>query len=383
VQWHGLAEWHTLHRHHWYFAEEAASDVAPVIGLQSDEIDVTYSGTGAPTPNQQTILTGNGGNPFTESGWTGWTALDQGTAVTPSSVTVSPCFQTGVLTITRNGTPLSGPNGETPVDLCSTQTDAATMPVSGSPLGPSDLVTLSSLDNRAFMAPGLPNPNQLGGLVSLTVRAGEPDAVSLATPQLPPFTPTGFPTCSADLEMQTMSCTGLVTGRSYRVSDGSHHARHAADATGTVSVSLKVKRGDAVVLSNGARTLTTLHVANLKVAITGEKPTLSGGTCQADEYYAPPLATPPTSSAAGAPTAAVGGAALTDQICPSNGHAAGLSAVTIAQTDELSQGETTTEVPHLLSTSPTDGEVLYGGFTALARTGFLDQTNSVVGTNST
>jgi hypothetical protein len=353
------------------------------VGDDRDEIDVTYSGPGAPTPGQQTILTGNGGNPFTESGWTGWTALDQGTAVTPTSVTVAPCFQTGVLTISRNGTPLSGPNGESPIDFCSTQNDSATMPVSGSPLGVGDVVREGSLDNRAFMAPGLPNANPLGGLVSLTVPAGEPNSVSLVTPELPPFTPTGFPACSADLEMQTVSCSGLVSGESYRVTDGSHHASQAADATGTVSVSLPVKGGNSVVLSNAVRTLTTLHVANLKVNITGEQPTVSGGTCQADEYYAPPLGTPPTSAAAGAPTAAVGGAALTDQICPGSGHAGGLSAVNIAQTDELSQGETTTEVPHLVSTTPTDGEVLYGGFTALARTGFLDQTNSVVPTDST
>ena len=49
-----------------------------VVGDDRDEIDVDYSGAGAPTPNHQVILTGNGGNPFTESGWTGWTALDNG-----------------------------------------------------------------------------------------------------------------------------------------------------------------------------------------------------------------------------------------------------------------------------------------------------------------
>ena len=31
----------------------------------------TYSGAGAPTPSHQVILTGNGGDPFTESGWIG------------------------------------------------------------------------------------------------------------------------------------------------------------------------------------------------------------------------------------------------------------------------------------------------------------------------
>ena len=60
-----------------------SASVAPrVVGDDRDEIDVDYAGTGAPTPHHQVILTGNGGNPFTESGWTGWTALDNGAFLT-------------------------------------------------------------------------------------------------------------------------------------------------------------------------------------------------------------------------------------------------------------------------------------------------------------
>ena len=38
------------------------------VGDDRDVITIDYSGAGAPTPSHQQILTGNGGNPFTESG---------------------------------------------------------------------------------------------------------------------------------------------------------------------------------------------------------------------------------------------------------------------------------------------------------------------------
>src|SRR5438270_4743305 len=49
-------------------------------GDDRDEIVVDYSGAGAPVPHHQVIMTGNGGNPFTEAGWTGWLAMDAGSA---------------------------------------------------------------------------------------------------------------------------------------------------------------------------------------------------------------------------------------------------------------------------------------------------------------
>ena len=88
------------------------------------------------------ILTGNGGNPFTESGWTGWTALDNGYLLTnndPSSpsgasVTMGPCFQTGVLGVTFNGTlaVTEPPADETsPTQFCSTALDTADYDLAG------------------------------------------------------------------------------------------------------------------------------------------------------------------------------------------------------------------------------------------------------------
>jgi hypothetical protein len=356
-----------------------------VVGDDRDEIDVDYSGSGAPTPSHQVILTGNGGNPFTESGWTGWTAMDNGTFLTTQSggvMQIAPCFQTGVLAATVASHNVVPPPGDQVLnDTCSTQTDVATFPTGA--ITPTSTGTVSSLDNRAFQDPNLsPAPNTVGSLVNLKVPTGEPDSVSLfQTPLI--FQPGGFPTCAADLEAKSVSCQGLVPGANYTVTDGSSHTSSAADDSGTVAVAVPVKGGDTVTLTrNGGSTLTTLHVANLRVAITGQQNVLSGGTCSPDQYYGAPLSSAPTSAAAGAPSAIVGGAALTGAICPNNGQAAGLPDSSIIQTDEHSQGSTQTEVPDLEDTSPMEGETVYGRFTALAETGFAAPDNSVTPDNS-
>src|SRR5205085_4373717 len=79
------------------------------VGDDRDEIDIDYSGAGAPSPHHQVILTGNGGNPFTEAGWTSWLAMDAGSSLTTgtggSTLALAPCFQAGTLTYTFNGAP--------------------------------------------------------------------------------------------------------------------------------------------------------------------------------------------------------------------------------------------------------------------------------------
>jgi hypothetical protein len=350
-----------------------------VVGDDRDVITVDYSGAGAPTPSQEQILTGNGGNPFTESGWTGWVAMDNGSLVTntqtlqgfaPPTITLEPCFQTGVEAYTVAGVP----GAESPTDFCNTTTDAATAPLKAA-VTRGEAVTWSSTDDRAFTPPGAPNANLTGALVTLTVPAGEPDSVSsffnpfLAIPQ------GGFPACTGDLEAGTVTCTGLVPGETYKLKDGLRTASGAADVTGTVSVRLPIKGGDAVSLSNGSRTLTTLHVAHLRVAIKGNQTVVSSGRCQPGEYYGPPITTPPTSASAGS---FAGGIALTGEICPLNGNAAGLPTSTIAQTDEFSGGQTMTEVPLIVSTSPPRGENVFGAFTARARAGFPGPNNTIV-----
>ena len=352
------------------------------IGDDRDEIDVDYSHNGAPSPGHQVILTGNGGNPFTESGWTGWTALDNGSSLTndPSlggpSLSMSPCFQTGVLVATFNGAALTGPNGEGMTDTCNTQTGIATLPLPRNAAA-GDVVTDSSNDNRAFSPPDGPTPNGVGGLVKLTVPVGEADAVSLFTSPMAFFTPSGFPTCSADLEGQSLSCAGLVADGNYTASDGGGHASGTAGANGILTVPLALKEGNVVSLSNGARNVTMLHVADLRADIDGEQTVLAGGTCAPGQYYGPPLSEAPTNASAGFASAVAGGAALTGEICPMSGNAAGLPSSPIVQTDELSGGQTQTEVPDLENTSPLNGEIVAGGFPAIGQSGFPGPNNSV------
>jgi hypothetical protein len=358
------------------------------VGDDRDEIDVDYSGAGTPTPNHQVILTGNGGNPFTESGWTGWTDLDNGSFLTndPSlggpSLGLAPCFQTGVLSATLNGTQIMGPLGESPTDFCNTQSGVATI---GTPtVGPGDTVTAGTNDNRAFAPPipGVTTFNPTGGLVDLTVPVGEADAFSSFSSPVAGFSPSGFPACTADLRARTVTCAGLVPGNDYTVTDGGAHASASADDTGTATVSLTVHRGDSVALSNGARTLTTLHVANLRVDITGEQTVLTGGSCQAGDYFGGPLTDAPTNGSAGAPSFVAGGAALTGEICPLTGDASGLPSSGIAQTDDASGGQTQTEVPDVEDTSPIEAETMLGSFVAMAESGLPGPNNSVVPTDS-
>jgi hypothetical protein len=339
-------------------------------GDDRDEIDVEYSGTGAPQPSHQVILTGNGGNPFTEAGWMGWLAMDNGSALTStpsgSSLALAPCFQAGTLTFTINGATAA----QQANDVCNTESNVATEAIAR--VGRRDSLSWASNDNRAFDDPTSPSPNLFGGLVSLTVPVGEPGSVSAFTSALAPFKPTGLPSCTADLELRAVLCNGLVPRELYTVSDRRRRAFGFADGSGTIVVQLGVRRGDSVRLSNGSRTLTTLHVAKLRVKIEGEETSLSGGSCQPGEYFGPPLDKVPSSSGAGLPTPlTTGGVALTGQICPMNGHARGLPATNIAQTDERSGGQTETEVPDILDTTPIEGETMYGRFTAVAQSGLV------------
>jgi hypothetical protein len=345
-----------------------------------DDRDKIYVEYGAGGPPGDTILTGNGGNAFTESGWTGWFDLDHGFAVASffgaGGVLLSPCFQTGVLVLS-----VGHAATESPTDLCGTGTDVAIVQTGS--IAPGAMLRLDSEDNRAVTAS---NPN--GALVTLAVSLGEANSLASVSNNQILFQPSGFPTCTADLRSQRVSCTGLVPGTRYTLTRGRGRAsatvRTRADRNGaTADVAFPGSRGlaggDVVTLRNAAhRTLTALHVAHLRVDLLGAQTTIASGTCEPGAYYGRAPAAPPINAAVGAP-----GISGTGRICPLDGSAKGLPAAHIEQTDDLSGGTTLTYLPQLEFTSPSNGATLYGPFTALAGAGVPTPKHDVVANGST
>ncbi len=318
------------------------------VGDDRDGIAVAYGNT-LTRSNADLIATGDGGNPFTESGFTGWFDLDHGYAIGSHAVLLAPCGQTGVLSL-RVGSRLTEP----PAQLCSTEAGAALIPTSR--IGAGTQLTMSSEDNRAESAL---EPN--GALVKLTVSLGEPHSVSALRNGQLPFTPSGFPQCTAQLRIQAVRCTGLVALARYRL------ARRLVRASrhGVVFVrGLRLHGGQVLTLRNASgRRLTTLHVAHLRVNIIGNQTQIASGSCQAGDYYGPSLTRPPISDQVG------DGVFGTGTICPQSGRARGLSTNDIAQTDDFSGGQTVTQVPLIESTAPIQDETLFGPFVASAQSG--------------
>jgi hypothetical protein len=127
-------------------------------------------------------------------------------------------------------------------------------------------------------------------------------------------------------------------------------------------------------INAAGRRLTALHVAHLHVGIIGNQTVAASGTCQAGDYWGPPVTRTPTSSAVGM------GIAGTGTVCPDSGRANGLPTTLIAQTDDFSGGETQTQVPLIQSTAPLQDETLYGGFIASAQSGLPGPHGSVSAT---
>jgi hypothetical protein len=339
------------------------------VGDDRDELLVSY-GSHGPLPDL--VETGQGGNAFTESGWTGWFDLDHGYSVAPRGVLLAPCSQVGVLGVRINGTPTSPP-----VRQCQTETNVAVLHTGS--LGQGTSLSLSSQDNRAI---SILNTN--GALVKLTVAMGEPESVSAIGNSQILFEPSGFPSCTADLRAQSVRCTGLLPGARYTLTRRRNFAtrRTSADGNGAITVTgfpgrHPITGGDAMTLKNDAgRRLTALHVAHLRVALDGQRTVIAAGTCESGDYYGAPLSSPPISGAVGI---GVGG---TGTICPSNGRAGGLSASNIAQTDDFSGGQTRTQVPEIEATAPVSDETLYGAFVASAQTGLPGPNGSVFATSA-
>ena len=268
-----------------------------------------------------------------------------------------------------------GPNGEGMTDTCNTQTGIATLPLPRNAAA-GDVVTDSSNDNRAFSPPDGPTPNGVGGLVNLTVPVGEADAVSLFTSPMAFFTPSGFPTCSADLEGQSLSCSGLVADGNYTATDGGAHASGTADGNGTSPCRWRSRAATRCRCPTGPG---RDHAARGRPA--GRHRRRADGAGRRDVRGGPVLRLAAQRGAdqrlGGCPSAVAGGAALTGEICPMGGSAAGLPSSPIVQTDELSGGQTQTEVPDLENTTPLNGEIVAGGFPAIGQSGFPGPDNSV------
>jgi hypothetical protein len=328
------------------------------VGDDRDVIVVRY-GPGGPPPD--VIATGAGGDPYSQSGFTGWYDIDSGYIVSSRHVLLAPCSQVGVLAVSVHGV-LSQP----PIETCDTETDVAV--VSTPRIRPSASLSFSSEDNRASS-----NSNPYGALVRLTIPLGEPNsAPSLANGQVP-FNSTGFPTCAADLERQAVSCDGLVPGNLYSLTRGRGRVRlraragaggeiHLSQLPGSTSLS----GGDVLTLRNrGGRVLTVLHVAHLRVDLVDRRPGVVSGSCEPGDWWgAMPVPSPSGLLAIlGLSSASAGG------ICPLSGHAHGLPAADIEQTDDRSGGVTRTAVPRLVHFSPGEGAELYGRFIAVAQLG--------------
>ncbi|MFL5865426.1 MAG: hypothetical protein ACJ780_32440 [Solirubrobacteraceae bacterium] len=335
------------------------------VGDDRDMIEILY-GSGKNSPSPDFIATGNGGNPFTEAGFTGWFDLDHGYALHSAGgrthFVIGPCGQTGVLSLRIGASPAPSPTEE-----CQTETDVA--PIAVGRVGLGAAMTMTSEDNRGSYA-----LQPSGALVRMTVSLGEPGSVTSVKNSQLIVAPTGFPTCTAFLRIRTVRCSGLVARRQYRLlRHGRTLGRGRAGAAGAVTLAgLPVRGGDAVTLVNAAgRRLTSLHIAHLRIDLVGNETVVRSGRCQAGDYWGKPVTMPPVSASIGV---GIGGAGT---ICPSSGEARGLSTSEIAQTDDFSGGQTVTQVPEIDSTAPIQDETLYGSFVASAQSGLPGPHGSV------
>jgi hypothetical protein len=351
----------------WRLALHSLGTYGPAgVGDDREEVLVHYGSQG---PRPELIQTGNGGDPFQQSGWTGWFDLDHGAAVRSRSVLLGPCSQTGVLTLSVAGPPLASP-----LDLCGSD-NTATVPTPR--LGPASRLRLSSSDNRASTAAA---PN--GALVKLSVALGEPGGVDRLGNAQVPFTTSGQPSCTADLRLQSATCTGLVPHARYTLtrSRGRASVRSRARRGGSARFApfrrhSGIRGGDTLTLRNSAgRALTRLHVAHLRVRLDGSSTVIAGGRCEPGEFYGTAVSGPPLGPAIGAQ-----GVAGTGTICPLNARAAGLQTANILQTDDRSGGQTRTEVPAIIGTAPVQNATLYGSFVALAQAGLPGPHSTTIG----
>jgi hypothetical protein len=336
------------------------SRAVEAVGDDRDSLAIDY-GKGGPPP--EAIATGMS-QASQGPGSTGWTLLDSGFQVNRHSISVFPCSGAGVLGLTINGAP-------TPPLIAACDGNSGIATVRTPRLGIRTSVSMTSIDNRAV------SPDPSGALVELGIELGEPGSVS-ALGSVGPLSGSGMPMCTADLRSQRVSCSGLIRSARYSLSRRRGHAvararagqdgvAHFSGFPGTV-----VRGGDVMTLRNRVgRVLSILHVAHLRVDLTGNGTNVTGGSCQPLEYWgAPASAIPPGPYGPYGSLGVQGGSPQSFGVCPRRGGAAGLGGGSIAQTDDLSGGQTQTELPKVISTTPLNGELVYGQFAALVRVSF-------------
>jgi hypothetical protein len=163
------------------------------------------------------------------------------------------------------------------------------------------------------------------------------------------------PACSADLVDGTVSCSGLNQG-SFTVTRGIDTAPlTVSSGQGMASLPGGVHSGDVIKLKETgvSRVLTTLRVDTLREDLMAGS--VVGGDCTPYEWLG-----------------------SGDALCPSNGSLAGAETSDTASFDDTSGGFTTVDIPSITYTSPTDGEAMFGSFTAyIDTTGPTPQSESL------
>ena len=89
-------------------------------------IEVIYNGgntgTGVPAQPTEVILTGNGGNPFIEGGWMGFSDMDNGYGTSPANTADARALLPDRRCCPRRLT------AQSPTNFCSTSLDSAAAP---------------------------------------------------------------------------------------------------------------------------------------------------------------------------------------------------------------------------------------------------------------
>jgi hypothetical protein len=346
-----------------------------VLGDSRDTLNICDPGvfacTGTTSPTETFRGLGGLAPPFLGSGEL---PLDAGDALATlktvsntTSVTLSQCFYPGIATIHVTGPHAESVPVPTGVSNCVNGANTFQLPDG---FGPGDQAFIEFDTANSFLQNPSGTPFRYYGDLATTAPLGQSGAGGPAT-------------CHADLVLKTVRCSGLADG-SYTLShtpSGHSAVSHTVTVsngrgafTFAFSASEPLSGGDTLSVTQapgaGGLTLTTLHVASLKLDVNLTTKKLTGGTCAPLEWFGPE-----DPSSATEPLA-----------CPLSGSVKGLSLPTSASGrqplysnyDELSGGRTSVAIPAIADMIPASGQVVTGSFNA-----YSDATRQVaIGANT-